>query len=102
MKKNIIVGIAMALGMLTVGALSASAADLCGKCADSQAVQQFKQETDVLTSELKAKDIELRWLYSYDSIDMQKVNVVEAKIKELKEKINASASKLGIPACSRS
>jgi len=53
MKKNMIVGIALAMGILSVGAISASAADTCGKCADNQAIQQFKQETDSVTSTLK-------------------------------------------------
>ncbi len=96
-----IVGIALAMGILSVGAISASAADTCGKCADNQAIQQFNQETDSVTSTLKAKDLELRALYGYDSIDIHKVNALEAEIKELKDKINASATKIGIPACSR-
>lgn len=102
MKKNIIIGMALALGILSVGALTASAADTCGKCADSQALQQYQQETGTLKSTLKAKDLELRGLYGYDSIDIHKVNVLEAEIKELKDKINVSATKLNIPACSRS
>ncbi len=96
-----IVGIALAMGILSVGAISASAADTCGKCADNQAIQQFNQETDSVTSTLKAKDLELRALYGYDSIDIHKVNALEAEIKELKDKINASATKFGISACSR-
>lgn len=102
MKKNMIIGMAMALGILSVGALSASAADTCGKCADKQAVEQFSQETKDLTSTLKAKDLELRALNGYDSYDTRKASELEAEIKELKDKINASATKLGIPACSRS
>ena len=102
MKKNMIIGLALALGILSVGALSASAADTCGKCADKQAVQQFSQETDSLSATLKAKDLELRGLYGYDSIDIHKVNALEEEIKELKNKINAAAVKYGIPACSRS
>lgn len=102
MKKNMIVGMAMAIGILTVGALSASAADSCGKCADKQAVQQFTQETAALTSALKAKDIELREQYAYDSINTHKVGELEGELKELKDKINAAAQKYGIPACSRS
>lgn len=102
MKKNMIIGIAMAMGMLSVGAISASAADSCGKCADKQAVQQFTQETDALTTTLKAKDLELRGLYGYDGIDIREVDRLEAEIKVLKDQINASASKHGIPACSRS
>jgi peptidoglycan hydrolase CwlO-like protein len=101
MKKNMIVGIALAMGILSVGAISASAAYTCGKCADNQTIQQFKQETDSLTSTLKAKDLELRALYGYDSIDIHKVNALEAEIKVLKDKINASATKFGIPACSQ-
>lgn len=102
MKKNMIVGIAMAMGILTVGAISASAADSCGKCADKQAVQQFTQETAALTSALKTKDIELREQHSYDGIDTRKVSALEEELKELKDKINAAAQKYGIPACSRS
>lgn len=102
MKKNMIVGIAMAMGILTVGAMSASAADSCGKCADKQAVQQFTQETAALASALKTKDIELREQYSYDGIDTRKVSALEEELKELKDKINAAAQKYGIPACSRS
>ena len=102
MKKKMIVGIAMAIGMLSVGALSASAADSCGKCADKQAVQQFTQETASLTNELKAKDIELREQYAYDGIDTRKVSALEEELKELKDKINATAHKYSIPACGRS
>lgn len=101
MNKKMIVGIAMAIGILSVGALSASAADSCGKCADKQAVQQFTQETASLTSELKAKDIELREQYAYDGIDTHKVSALEEELKELKDKINAAAQKYGIPSCSR-
>lgn len=102
MKKNMIIGMALALGILSVGALSASAADTCGKCADKQAIQQFSQETDSLTSTLNAKDLELRGIYAYDSIDTHKVDALEAEIKELKDRINAAAAKYGISACSRS
>jgi len=102
MKKNMIVGIALAMGILSVGALSASAADLCGKCADQQAVQQFTHETFSLSSALKAKDIELREQYAYDSINTNRVSELEGELKELKDKINAAAQKYSIPACSRS
>lgn len=102
MKKKMIVGIAMTVGILTIGALSASAADSCGNCTDKQSVQQFTQETAGLASELKTKDIELRVQYGYDAVDINKVDLLEAELKELKSKINAAAQKNGIPACSRS
>lgn len=102
MNKKMIVGIAMLTGILTGGALSASAAEPCGKCVDKQSVQQFTQETAKLSSALKAKDIELRDLNGYDSIDIHKVAKLEAELNDLKDKINAVAQKYGIPACSRS
>ena len=104
MKKNMIVGIALAMGMLSVGAVSASAAGSCcndGKCTDKQVVQQFSQETAGLASALKAKDIELRELYGYDGLDIYKVSELEAEIKELKGKIKVVAEKLNISACCR-
>lgn len=102
MKKNMIAGIVLAVGMLSVGAVSASAAGSCcndGKCADKQVVQQFTQETASLSSALRAKDIELRELYGYDSIDTHKVGKLEAELKELKDKINVAAQKYGISSC---
>jgi hypothetical protein len=102
MNRKMIVGIAMTMGILTVGALSASAADLCATCADREAVQQFTRETAPLTSALKAKDTELREQYAYDSIDTRKVSTLEGELKELKDRINAAAQKYGIPACCRS
>ena len=97
-----IIGLALAMGILSVGAVSASAAGSCcsdGKCSDKQAIQKFNQETGALSSALKAKDIELRNLYGYDSIDIHKVNDLEAELKELKGQIKVVAEKYGISAC---
>lgn len=102
MKKKMIIGIALIMGMLSVGAISASAAGSCcndGKCADEQVVQKLTQETAALSSALKAKDIELSEQNSYDSIDMNKVNNLEAELKELKGKIKVAAEKYGISTC---
>jgi len=102
MKKNMIIGVALAMGILSVGAISASAADSCcsdGKCADKQIVQKFTQETAELSSALKGKNIELREQYSFDGIDINKVNELEAELKELKGKIKVVAEKYGITAC---
>lgn len=100
MKRNMVVGIAMAVGILSFGALSASAADSCCKNADKQAVQKFTQETAGLTREFKAKDIELREQYGYDGINIHKVGELEAELKGLKGRINAAAQKHGISDCS--
>lgn len=102
MKKNMIIGMTMALGMVTVGALSASAADSCGQCAEKQTVQQFTQETAALTTALQAREIELGVQKSYESIDSNRVGGLEQEIKALKTTIDAAATKFGIHACSRS
>ena len=101
MKKNMIIGIALAMGILSVGAVSASAAEGCGRCTDKLALQKFTQETEVISSTLKAKELELRGLYTYDGIDANSVNRLESEIQELKERISASATSHGISACSR-
>lgn len=101
MKKNIIVA-TLAMGILSVGALSASAAGSCckeGTCADKQSVQQFKQGTSALTSALNAKNFELRELYGYDSINSRKISQLEAEIADLKSQIKLVAEKEGIRTC---
>jgi len=102
MKKNMIVGLALAMGILSVGAISASAATPCcgnGNCADKQVVQQFTQETSALSSALKAKELELRGLYGYEGLDIRKADELEAEIKDLKGKIKVAADKFGISSC---
>ena len=102
MKKKMVVGIALAMGMLSAGAVSAFAAGSCcddGKCADNQVVQKFNQESAALSSTLKAKNIELREQNSYDGLDVAKTNALEAEIRELKGKIRLIAEKHGLPSC---
>lgn len=102
MNKNMIVGIALAMGILSVGAVSASAAGPCcgdGTCGDKLAAQQFTQETAALSKALKAKDLELRELNGYDSVDFRKTDALEAELKELKGKIRVIAAKYGISSC---
>jgi peptidoglycan hydrolase CwlO-like protein len=102
MKKNLIVAMALALGVLSVGAVSASAASSCcneGKHAGMQNIQQFSQETAGLSSEVKAKNIELRELYGFEGMDTNKVSNLEADLKELKGKIKLTADKYNIQPC---
>lgn len=101
MKRKIITGIAMAVGILSAGVLSASAAESCGNCDDKQSVQQFTQETAELTRAFNTKESELREQYSFDSIDITKVSTLETELKEIKNKINAAAQKYEISACRR-
>lgn len=106
MKKQMIVGIAIAVGMFSFGTFSASAADSgpsAVSCTDKQAYQQFVQETAGLADKLKKTDWELREQYnSSDSIDNNKVRELEDNQKELKKELNAAAQKYGISACCRS
>ncbi|HEY5975143.1 MAG TPA: hypothetical protein VIU41_10400 [Geobacteraceae bacterium] len=100
--KKAIIGITVAVGMLSVGALSASAAGPCcatGRCSDKQTVQQFTQETSGLASALNVKKIELREQYGYDGLDQRKVNELEAEVKELTDKVKTAGEKHGLPAC---
>lgn len=99
MKRNMVVGIAMALGIISTGTVTSFASEFYSKCADKQAVEQFRYETNGLVSKVKQKDLELRELNAYDGIDINKVNALEADIKDLKEKINASANKYGVYSC---
>lgn len=102
MNKNMIVGIALAMGILSVGAVSASAAGPCcgdATCGDKLAAQQFTQETAALSKALKAKDLELRELNSYDSVDVRKSDALEAELKELKDKLRVIATRHGISSC---
>ena len=102
MKRKTVVGIALMLGMLVTGSAHAAGCAMCGevgKCKDPLAVQQFRNETAPLSTELKAKDGELRSLYATDSIDTNRAEALEAEIKEIKAKIHAVSDRLSIPPC---
>jgi len=106
MKKNLIVGIAIALGTFSMGPVSAPASDSVTRadiCEDKQAFQQFVQETAPVYATLKAKEIELNELYAYhdfegmhEGIDVAKIIRLEAEIGSLKDKLAVSAKKYGI------
>ena len=99
MRKNTIVRTAVVVGLLSFGALSASAAEACEKCTEKQVLRQFTEETAELTTVLKTKNFQLRELYGYDGFDVQKANQIETEIKNLKDKIKLSANKLGVFPC---
>ena len=104
MKKQAVVGIALAMGMLSFGAMSASAANSCcngGKCSDRQIVQKVVQETAGTASLLHAKEIQLRELYGQDGFEPQKAAELESEIQELKNHIKMVEEKYGISSCCR-
>lgn len=105
MKKQAMIVAALAMGMFSVGAISASAGDSCcseGKCTDKQTVQKVVQETAGTASTLKAKEIQQRELYGFDGFDPAKAAELEAEIKGLKNKIKAVEEKHGVSSCCRS
>lgn len=102
MNRNRIAGIVAAIGLVTIGAVSASAAETACSCAEKQAVQQYRQDSGSLTSALQAKETELRELYLRETVDLATADRIEGELRELKGKIGTIAEKYGIPACSRS
>lgn len=109
MKKNMIVGIAVAVVMLSFGALSVSAAGSAPNvvtCAGKHADQQFVQETAGLASAIRAKEVELQaenayreWDGYHQGIDVRKINALELELRELKDRIKTIAQKHGFTAC---
>lgn len=104
MKKKTVVGIALAVGMLSMGAVSAStaAASSCcngSKCADRQAIEGFDREATETTDTLKAKELELRELYGYDGIDANKVAELQSEIQGLRANIKVVAGRYDILSC---
>jgi hypothetical protein len=102
MKSNRIAGIVAAVGLITIGAVSASAAETGCSCAEKQSVQQYRQDSGSLTSALQAKETELRELYLRETVDLATANRLEGEMRELKGKIGTIAEKYGIPDCIRS
>jgi peptidoglycan hydrolase CwlO-like protein len=105
MKKNMIVAMALALGTLSFGAVSASAANSCcdsGKCADKQAVQKLTQDTAATSKALKAKEMELRQLFAYDRVDVNRETELELEIKDLKSQIKRVSQEYGVSSCCNS
>lgn len=105
MKMKRVVGIALAAGILSMGAVSAWAAKPCcngSNCADQQAVEKFSREAAETTGALKAKELELREQYGYDGIDANRVAELQAEIKGLRSSLQVVAERHGIlPCCVR-
>jgi hypothetical protein len=102
MKRDRIAGIVVVMGMLSIGAVNAAAANQCCdtvKCADNEALQRTTRETSSLSGALKAKEQELRGLYAYEGTDIRIADALEAEIRGLKRDISVAAEKNGIALC---
>jgi hypothetical protein len=99
----------MVMSILSMTALSVSAADLCSKVADREAYRQYREETTPLFTALKGKHIELSEATAFgisetlatQTPDISKINALESDIKTLQNKIETAATKYGIAACCR-
>ncbi|GFO70810.1 hypothetical protein GMLC_43890 [Geomonas limicola] len=100
MKKSLIVALALTLGVASFGVAQASGGSCCqnGPC-PQQAAQHTGAAVDQLAQAVKAKDLELRRLYSDDTIDPHQVDKVEGELKELQGQLRAAAHKQGAPSC---
>ncbi|GFO58386.1 hypothetical protein GMST_07110 [Geomonas silvestris] len=100
MKKSLIVAVALTLGVASFGVAQASGGSCCqnGPCTQ-QAAQLSGAGVDELTQEVKAKELELRRIYTDDTIDPHQVGKVEGELKELKGQLRGVAQKQGVPPC---
>lgn len=106
MKKKMLVAMALVMGTVSVGSMTAFAAEARGRCVDEQTFQQYTKETAGLTSEIKAKDLEVAQQSGYGGIergydgpDMNRISEIQAERKVIKEKIDAIAKKYGVRSC---
>ena len=101
MKRNLVAGFAMAVGLLSLNAFPASAAETT-KCKNNAAMQQFALETAPLVSSLKAKELELRKQHAYEGGGLIDVNQLQSEIKDLKSQIKTAAKQKGLEPCCES
>ena len=67
---------------------------------DQVSVKVISADTlNKLREQLKAKDLELRGLNAYDSIDMRQVDELEGDLKEIKAKIRSVAASMNLEPC---
>ncbi|TSK07818.1 MAG: hypothetical protein FPO08_00445 [Geobacter sp.] len=104
MKKSMVVATALAMGILSLGAVSASASSSCctdNTCTDKQIVQQFEKETAETVRALKAKEVELRAVFSQDGVDSNRASELDSEIDKLKAEIKSTGERLGASPCCR-
>lgn len=102
MNRNAIVTLAAALGIFTGGMAYAAGCGMCGKdagCNHDQSVQGFQEATQGLRDHVKRTDIALRNEYSFNRINMHRVDELERELKGLKAQLRAEAGKYGVPSC---
>jgi len=99
MKKSLIAALALTLGIAGFGVAHASAGSCCqnGSCTQ-QAAGVSSAGVDAAAQAVRAKELELRRIYSDDTIDPHQVDKVEGELKVLQGELRA-AQKQGVPPC---
>lgn len=102
MNRKSIIGVAAAFGIFTASLAYAAGCDMCGKdagCNHDQSVKTYQEATQALRDQAKEKELELRQEYSFNRINMHRVDELEQELKGLKKQLRAEAGKYGVPAC---
>lgn len=94
----------MVMGIISMGAFSATAADMSGKGTDREACRHYSLEVTKLSEMLQVKNNQLyeensygvSEAYALKRPDVAKINKLESEIRVLKNKINTA-----IPECCR-
>jgi len=93
--KTITVAVAVSLTVSGVVYAGGTSVDPCVS-ASAETVKQFRQNTSDLRGQLSVKELELRQEYSYEGIDMRRIEVIEGEIREIRDKIKTAARKLSL------
>jgi hypothetical protein len=100
MMKNKVMALVLVAAVLAFGgAAFAETGQVSVKAISADTLNKFRQQTVDLREQLKAKDLELRGLYSYEGIDTWRVAALEEDIKGIKAKIRSVAASMNLEPC---
>lgn len=102
MNRKSIIAVAAALGIFAGGMAYAAGCDMCGKeagCNHDQSVQQYQQATEQLRERAKSLDLAIRTEYSYNQVNIQRIEGLERQLKAAKSELKAQADKYNVPTC---
>lgn len=98
--KNKVMALVLVVAVLAFsGVAFAETGQVSVKAISADTLNKFRQQTVDLREQLKAKDLELRALNAYDSIDMRRVDELEGDLKEIKAKIRSVAASMNLEPC---
>ncbi len=103
MKKELIIGLILIVGLLLVSAVYAQFPDKGYGLkqfsnADIEKVKKFQRETLPLRDELIAKKLEIRQEYGKENPNRERIAALEKEIIDIRAKIHQKADELGLPA----